>query len=93
MTESTREEKMKRASHYVIKEPYWKFKAVGLSEGQMFSDMLTVEILYKNNEGKREYPGVYQITKKEALGCMVHIVNKTGTRLRIVPIVMLERIK
>ena len=78
-------------SHFKIKEPYWKYNAVGLAEKDMTSDTLIVEILYKNVSGNREYPGVFTISKNKAMLGREHIVKKTGTRLRIVPINQLER--
>lgn len=67
--------------------------AVGLAVSKMNSEILTIEILHKNKAGEREYPGIYYTTRHIAMMGKEHIVKRTGTVLRLVPIQKLTREK
>lgn len=68
---------------YKIKAPIWKNRTVGIAE-HLLESHNTIEILYKNKEGKQIYPQIFGITKRQALRYPVQIIR--GTRLRIIPI-------
>ncbi len=68
---------------YKIKSPIWKNRAVGIAENSLESKN-TIEILYRNKEGKQIYPQIFGITKKQAMTYPVWIIR--GLRLRIIPI-------
>lgn len=72
--------------NFNIKEPIWKTRSVGLSEDKLEEDN-TVNILYKNRLGEREYPHTYKITRQEAMSNSLMVVK--GVRLRVVPIMSL----
>lgn len=80
-------------SHFKIKEPWWKKNAVGLAERDMTEEVLTVEILYKDKNGKRLYPDPLYIRRNKAMMCQKDKVRKTGLPLRIVPIDQLSKEK
>ena len=73
--------------NYKIQSPIWKNRAVGIAEHSLESKN-TIEILYRNKEGKQIYPQIFAITKRKAMKYPVWIIR--GLRLRIVPIRDLE---
>lgn len=73
-------------AHFNIREPYWKFKGVGLAENKMTDDILSVDILYKDQLGNRVHPETLYVRKNIAMLGRLHVVPRSGTRLRIVPI-------
>ena len=71
-----------------IREPYWNgtkgMPSVGLNE-ERITDDVEVVILYKNKQGERQYPDVYQMEKHAALSYPQKKV-KGDVTLRIIPI-------
>ena len=74
---------------FKIKAPIWKNKSIGLNENKL-DENNEIEILYKDRAGERLWPDKYKITKKEALSYSLMVVK--GIRLRIVPIMFLEKV-
>ena len=68
---------------YKIKSPIWKSRSVGIAE-HLLESKNTIEILYRNKEGKQIYPQIFGITKKQAMTYPVWTIK--GLRLRIIPI-------
>lgn len=68
---------------YKIKAPIWKNRSVGIAE-HLLESHNTIEILYRNKEGKQIYPQIFHVTKRQAMQYPFMIVR--GTRLRIIPI-------
>lgn len=46
--------------HFVIKEPIWKTRSIGLDREKIEKNS-TVEITYKDKKGERLYPWIYEI--------------------------------
>ena len=69
--------------NYVINEPIWKTKSVGLLE-RTLENKNTVHITYTSKNGSRPYPFVYTIDGEYARTCPVQVVK--GNRLRLVRI-------
>lgn len=59
----------------------------------MTEDVLSVDILYKDKDGKRMYPKTMYVRRSVAMCGRSHVVPKTGVRLRIVPIEKLSEEK
>ncbi len=76
---------------FKIRSPWWKENAVGLAERDMTDEMLYVDILYKDKNGKRKWPKTYKIPRSVATRCKIKIA-KNGLMLRVVPISMLQEI-
>lgn len=75
---------------YKIKAPIWKNRTVGINEALLESHN-TIEILYRNKEGKQIYPMIFGITKRAAMRYPVQIIR--GTRLRIIPLKALQVVR
>jgi hypothetical protein len=69
-----------------IKEPIWKDRSVGLALDKipLHDDLVKVEILYKDKQGKFIYPHPLYISSLKALRYKYQIVK--GTKLVIIPI-------
>lgn len=69
---------------YYINTPIWKTRSVGLAKDKMNSDVLEVEILYRDKQGKRIYPHVYEINKEQSLRYSTQRIK--GHILYLIPI-------
>ena len=73
-----------------IKEPFWKYKAVGIAESKI-GEGCVVMIDYKQKDGTYAYPGQYYVSKQLAKSCSKRNKRDTPT-LRIIPIEKMEEI-
>lgn len=72
-------------SRITIREPIWKSLSIGISETLVKNkNGVSVEISYKDEAGRRLWPGQYFISKEQLLQCPVKVWR--GINLRIVPI-------
>ena len=72
-----------------IREPIWKDRSIGVAEYHFdnyegITEILEIEITYKNKQGERIYLAVYILSWDQASRYPVQTVK--GTRLRIIPI-------
>lgn len=71
-----------------IKEPYWKYKGVGLNkyiaDRANKDDIAEVEIAYINKKGLLQYPGKHRLKIEAVRKCKVEPAG--GTPCYIVPI-------
>ena len=71
-----------------IREPYWKYKGVGLNkriaDSANADDIGEVEIAYVNKKGLLQYPGKYRLEIGKIRRCIVK--PSGGTPCYIVPI-------
>jgi hypothetical protein len=72
----------------VIHFPIWKTKSIGVAKYKITDD-LAIEILHKDNDGSRMYPGEYHISKDKALSYPTQKV-RGGVILHIIPIADME---
>lgn len=71
---------------FIIKEPKWKDRTVGLSEHQMIDDVLEIEIVYRNTQGNRMWPKPLYIRKEDALKYPEFYTKRGKVKLRMIPI-------
>jgi len=68
---------------FVIREPIWETKSVGLDEGRL-EDVNRVRITYRDKDEMPLFPHIYEISKTAVLAYPQKRVE--GNKLRIVPI-------
>ncbi len=71
-----------------IRSPIWKTRSIGIAEHKLKGNT-KIEILYRLKDGKKLYPDIYNISKKEALKYPIQYVK--GVKLRIIPIEKLKK--
>lgn len=75
-----------------IREPFWKFMAVGLDEDKVGPEGVEVEILYRHKlTGERVFFGPYWVSRKTVLEAKV-MTLAGGKKLRIVPISEMKKL-
>jgi len=73
-----------------IRSPIWKSRAVGIAERHLLgSGDIFVEILYKNIDKVRIYPGIYTMSKAKARLYPKQVVK--GVILFIIPILEFDK--
>ena len=72
-------------SHYTIREPYWRYKGVGLAEHEMTGETLSIDVTYEKKDGSRLYPNTMYISKNKAMLCRQEIIKNSDVKVRIVP--------
>lgn len=87
MLEIISKDEVKVTPDFVIHEPIWETKSIGLAEDKL-KDQNTIEIDYITKDGNRLYPETYTISKKKALTYPTKKVK--NHTLRIIPIRELE---
>jgi hypothetical protein len=75
---------------YRIREPFWQYQAVGLAEDKMTSEILAVDVLYKDKDGNRKWPCRMYVSRSFAMACPQRRIKKTGPMVRIVPLEYLK---
>jgi len=73
-----------------IRAPIWKTRSIGIAEYKL-KENTKIEIIYCLKNGERLYPGIYSISKKEALKYPIQYIK--GIKLRIIPIEQLKNKK
>ena len=73
-----------RTTRIQLNSPIWGHQQVGIAEYRMFSEVLEVEIIYRDKKGRRVYPNLYRIERRQALSYPRQCVH--GTWLRIIPL-------
>jgi hypothetical protein len=74
-----------------IKEPIWKSKSVGIADKHLqMKDFVEIEILYKQKDGTRLYPGVFRMSVRQVKSYPQQVFGN-GLKLRVVPIVDLQQ--
>lgn len=54
----------KRLKKITIREPIWKYKAIGIREDKVTDDF-QIKISYKTKDGQLLYPGTFFMTKED----------------------------
>ncbi|MBA7585857.1 hypothetical protein ES708_27847 [subsurface metagenome] len=67
-----------------IRCPIWSRQEVGIAEYRMYSEILEVELTYRDKKGRRIYPNRYRIERRKALSYPRQCVH--GCWLRIIPL-------
>ena len=87
MLEVISEKEEETIPDFIIHEPIWETKSIGLAEDKLHNNN-TIEIVYRTKDGTRLYPDTYVISKEKAL---VYPTKKIKNHtLRIIPIRELE---
>ncbi len=73
-----------------IKEPYWKYKALGIADHKITDDF-EIECVWKKKDGSRLYPNPFRCSKNKAKLAITQTVK--GVLLRIIPISQMEEVK
>lgn len=69
-----------------IKYPIWKTRSIGIADFKLHGQgVVHIEILYKDKQGNRIYPYIYQIPVYQAVRYPTQEVNG-GVTLHIIPI-------
>lgn len=72
--------------NFVIEEPIWKGRKVGLNEAELTGDRARVRIMYKRkSDGKLEFPHIYELDVDKILKYKERQKVKQ-TWVRIIPI-------
>ncbi len=75
-----------------IKEPFWKYKALGVNEGAFKGkDYVDVWCSYKDKKGNYVYPHLYRVSKD--LAREYRLFQRKSASLRIVPVADMEVIQ
>ena len=71
-----------------VKEPFWKYRAFGLSV-KHFHEADRVQCIcdWRNKEGKLEFPWVYEIDSVKAVKC------QTWKQLKLIPIGEFDKVE
>jgi hypothetical protein len=71
---------------FKIQEPIWKNRSVGLASHLIkANEDVHVEILYRDKQGNRTFPGLYIMSGRQALDYPVQTV-RYGTKVHLIPI-------
>ncbi|MBA7711501.1 hypothetical protein ES703_120467 [subsurface metagenome] len=73
-----------RRTRIQIRSPIWGRQEVGIAEYRMYSEILEVEITYRDKKGRRIYPNLYRIERRQALSYPRKCIH--GCWLRIIPL-------